>query len=83
MRKAPDYLSSYTTIGSTGLADLEYLCAKDLLCAYSDANEVDEVDFESESQVAGQILIIIRLATTAAVEFKNKSLNLNLPQTGI
>ena len=36
-RKAPDWLSSYTT---TGLADL---------CADSDANEVDEVDFESES----------------------------------
>ena len=72
-----------TPLGSTGLADLEYLCAKDLLCAYSDANEVDEVDFKSESQVAGQILIIIRLTTTAAVESKNKSLNLNLPQTGI
>ena len=36
-RKTPDWLSSYTT---TGLADL---------CADSDANEVDEVDFESES----------------------------------
>ena len=36
-RKAPVWLSSYTT---TGLADL---------CADSDANEVDEVDFESES----------------------------------
>ena len=44
-REAPDWLSgcsytpdcSYTT---TGLADL---------CADSDANEVDEVDFESES----------------------------------
>ena len=59
MRKAPDYLSSYNTIGSTGLADLEYLCA------YSDANQVDEVDFEpdSESQVTGQILIINRLTT--------------------
>ena len=59
MRKAPDYLSSYTTIGFTGLADLEYLCA------YSDANQVDEVDFEPdwESQVTGQILIINRLTT--------------------
>ena len=35
--KAPDWLSSYTT---TGLADL---------CADFDANEVDKVDFESES----------------------------------
>ena len=36
-RKAPDWLSSYTT---TGLADL---------CADFDANELDEVDFKSES----------------------------------
>ena len=36
-RKAPGWLSSYTT---TGLADL---------CADSDANEIDEVEFESES----------------------------------
>ena len=34
--EAPDWLSSYTT---TGLADL---------CADFDANEVNEVDFESE-----------------------------------
>ena len=42
-RKTPDWLNSYNT---TGLADL---------CADFDANEVDEVDFESES-IAGQIL---------------------------
>ena len=36
-RKTPDWLSSYNT---TGLADL---------CADFDANEVDKVDFESES----------------------------------
>ena len=67
MRKAPDYLSSYTTrlyrFGRFRISMCQGL-------AYSDANEVDEVDFESESQVAGQILIIIRLTTTAAVESK-------------
>ena len=36
-RKTPDWLSSYNT---TGLADL---------CADFDPNEVDKVDFESES----------------------------------